>query len=68
MNGSDEVIIDKFGSLFRTKVTKDGGLLCPICGEKEGAPIFFSEEDLIRHLTRHELRKKESGGESNAPE
>lgn len=55
----DEFIVDKFGSLFRTKKTEDGGLLCPICGDKEGAPIFFSEEDLIRHITRHESHKKE---------
>jgi len=59
LSKSDEVVVDRFGSFFRTRRTKDSGLLCPICGEGEGAPIFFSEEDLIRHITRHELKKKE---------
>ncbi|MEM0021570.1 MAG: hypothetical protein QW039_03300 [Fervidicoccaceae archaeon] len=61
MGEDSEIVIDRFGSLFKTRRTKDKAFWCPLCGYGEESPIFFTEEDLISHISRHEIqRRKES--------
>ncbi len=45
---NDYVIINEYGSLVKVKVTKEGLLICPLCGAK-----FFSAKDLVSHIISH---------------
>ena len=42
------IIINEYGSLIKVKVTKEGLLICPLCGAR-----FFSTKDLISHIISH---------------